>query len=57
MPKVQRYVSTELTHFVGRGKAQEDQYALLVHILQVGSRIRLITRTLAGTSPSIQAHQ
>jgi hypothetical protein len=36
MPKVQRYISTELTHFVGRGKAQEDQYALLVHILQLG---------------------
>src|SRR6185503_6683688 len=36
MPKVQRYVSTELTHFVGRGKAPEDQYALLVHILRGG---------------------
>jgi hypothetical protein len=36
MPKVQRYVSTELTHFVGRGKAPEDQYALLVDILRGG---------------------
>lgn len=36
MPKVQRYVSTELTHFVGRGKAPEDQYALLLHILRGG---------------------
>lgn len=36
MPKGQRYVSTELTHFVGRGKAPEDQYALLVHILRGG---------------------
>jgi hypothetical protein len=36
MPKVQRYVSDELTHFVGRGKALGDQYSLLVHILHSG---------------------
>ena len=33
---VQRYVSTELTHFVGRGKARDEQYRLLVAILKSG---------------------
>jgi hypothetical protein len=32
----QRYVSNELTHFVGRGKVEEEQYGLLVHILKSG---------------------
>lgn len=36
MPKVQRYVSEELAHFVGRGKALDDQYSLLVQILRSG---------------------
>jgi hypothetical protein len=36
MPPVQRYVSSELTHFVGRGKPEEDQYAILVQVLQSG---------------------
>lgn len=37
MPSHQRYVSNELTHFVGRSLASEaDQYGLLVKILQAG---------------------
>lgn len=32
----QRYVSRELTHFVGRGKTREEQYRLLVAILSTG---------------------
>src|ERR1700730_914345 len=33
---VQRYVSAELTHFVGRGKTPDEQYELLAHILSEG---------------------
>jgi len=33
---MQRYVSTELTHFVGRGKARDEQYRLLLTILRGG---------------------
>src|SRR3974390_3413841 len=33
---LQCYVSRELTHFVGRGRPEDDQYALLVHILKSG---------------------
>lgn len=36
MPKLQGYISEELAHFVGRGKAPDDQYSLLVHILRTG---------------------
>ena len=36
MGTVQRYVSDELTHFVGRGRSEEDQFDLLLHILQSG---------------------
>ena len=32
----QRYVSDELTHFVGRGLPEERQYALLVDVLRSG---------------------
>jgi len=32
----QRYVSDELTHFVGRGRLEEDQYRLLVKIMSDG---------------------
>jgi len=32
----QRYVSKELTHFIGRGQSEEDQYTLLVEILRSG---------------------
>jgi len=32
----QRYVSKELTHFVGRGKSREEQYQLLLTILRTG---------------------
>lgn len=35
-PKIQRYVSEELAHFVGRGKDMEEQYTLLVRILRSG---------------------
>jgi hypothetical protein len=34
MADTQRYVSKELSHFVGRGLPEEDQYQLLLHILQ-----------------------
>jgi hypothetical protein len=36
MIEAQHYVSSELSHFVGRGKAEEDQYQLLLHILRTG---------------------
>jgi hypothetical protein len=37
MPGTQRYVSHELTHFVGRGKSEEEQYDLLVNkIIKAG---------------------
>ena len=36
MSSRQRYVSGELTHFVGSGKSEERQYELLVHILRTG---------------------
>jgi hypothetical protein len=36
MGVMQRYVSSELSHFVGRGKAGEDQYQLLLHVLRTG---------------------
>jgi hypothetical protein len=32
--ELQRYVSRELSHFVGRGKTEEEQYRLLLQILQ-----------------------
>jgi len=32
----QRYISSELTHFVGRGKPEEEQYSLLCQILTSG---------------------
>ena len=34
--KAQRYVSNELSHFVGKGQAEDDQYRLLVTILNSG---------------------
>jgi len=33
---MQRYVSTELSHFVGRGQAEEQQFKLLLDILRTG---------------------
>ena len=36
MPGLQRYVAHELVHFVGRGKAPDDQFELLITILQSG---------------------
>jgi hypothetical protein len=36
MPNAQRYVSSELSHFVGRDKSEEEQYSLLVKILRSG---------------------
>jgi hypothetical protein len=32
----QRYVSSELSHFVGRGQPEEDQFKLLLQILKTG---------------------
>ena len=34
--KTQRYVSDDLSHFVGRGKQLEEQYQLLLEILKTG---------------------
>ena len=36
MTRIQRYVSPELTHFVGKDKSEEDQYSLLIRILTSG---------------------
>ena len=37
MVDVQRYVSSELSHFVGKDKTEEEQqYQLLLHILKTG---------------------
>src|SRR5437868_14894812 len=33
---LQRYISIELTHFVGRGKPEDEQYSLLIRILKSG---------------------
>ena len=37
MGSVQRYVSDELTHFVGRGRPEREQFDLLLEILRTGS--------------------
>ncbi len=36
MCPVQRYVSPELTHFVGQGLPEDEQYSLAVKILKSG---------------------
>lgn len=36
MRNLQRYISAELTHFVGRGKKENEQYELLLTILKSG---------------------
>jgi hypothetical protein len=36
MARIQRYVSDRLTHFVGRGKTQEEQYQLLLKVIRGG---------------------
>jgi hypothetical protein len=36
----QRYVSPELTHFVGRGKSEEEQYSLLVNTILKGGCLK-----------------
>ena len=36
MPNIQRYISNELTHFVGHGEIPEKQFSLLVYILRSG---------------------
>ena len=35
--KLQRYVSRELTHFVGRERPEEEQYKLLINIMSTGT--------------------
>jgi len=37
MATMQRYISKELTHFIGRGLSEEEQYLLLVDIITSGS--------------------
>ncbi|MDD5435724.1 MAG: abortive infection system antitoxin AbiGi family protein [Nitrospira sp.] len=44
--QIQRYISKELTHFVGRGKRTESQYRLLIKILREG----LLYNTKANVS-------
>ncbi len=39
MSSQQRYISNELTHFVGKGKTSEEQYQLLLKILKEGKLI------------------
>ena len=36
MSNLQRYVSKELSHFLGRGKHPDEQYALLTHVIRSG---------------------
>lgn len=36
MATIQRYISKELTHFVGRGLSEEEQYQVLVNIITSG---------------------
>ncbi len=36
MSKAQRYISDELTHFVGKGQSEDTQYELLVQVLTSG---------------------
>lgn len=36
MSGLQRYVSDELTHFVGRGLGEEEQYRILTEVLRTG---------------------
>lgn len=36
MADLQRYVSSELSHFVGKGQVDEEQYQLLLHVLTTG---------------------
>jgi hypothetical protein len=36
MADLQRYISRELSHFVGGRKAEEEQYQLLLHVLRTG---------------------
>jgi hypothetical protein len=36
MSHAQRHVSTELSHFVGRGRTDEEQYSILLKILKTG---------------------
>jgi hypothetical protein len=67
MPQ-QRYVSRELTHFVGRGRPEEDQYQLLLTVLRDGwltapphdrvtGRSRMmIDYTVARTFPKLVRH-
>jgi hypothetical protein len=57
MPGLQRYVSDELTHFVGRGSKESDQYELLVRILKSGElRPKLARVDDASDDASIQWH-
>lgn len=46
---MQRYISSELTHFVGKGRSEEDQYGLLVKIICEGFLShRPHTRNISG---------
>jgi hypothetical protein len=36
MTTIQRYISKELIHFIGRGLSEEEQYLLLVDIITSG---------------------
>lgn len=54
MNSQQRYISNELTHFVGKGKNSEEQYQLLLKILKEGILIHqlynaITTGNVSGT--------
>ncbi len=49
--RIQRYVSDELTHFIGRGSQPDDQYALLLRILSTGLLAQ--PSYAAGVSPQL----
>lgn len=55
MAHQQRYVSDELTHFVGRGKPESDQAALLVRILKEG-RLTSTPNDPHGDAVMVKAH-
>lgn len=58
MPKIQRYISDELTHFVGKGLSSEnDQYNLLVNILSSGCLTHPPHEHTANTSGGLTLSQ
>jgi hypothetical protein len=44
----QRYVSPELTHFVGKGLPEDQQYSLLVNDILMGGCLKFPPLTTVG---------